>query len=155
MQWSNWQIRRSLVETSRLELAPNDPGQILALVEADPKSRRLVGRPVADGIRDYLLSASESFFVRLRTATQPDPWRFGYAIIEKEGDLVIGMCGFTDPPNDEGIVEIAYSIAPAYQGKGYATEAARGLIEIAQGEPAVRLICAHTLAERTASGRVL
>ena len=65
------------------------------------------------------------------------------------------MCGFTGPPNDTGVVEIAYSIAPAYQGKGYATEAARALIEIARAEPAVRLICAHTLAERNASSRVL
>lgn len=53
------------------------------------------------------------------------------------------------------MVEIAYSIAPEYQGKGYATEAAAALIAIARREPAVQLICAHTLAERNASTRVL
>lgn len=143
------------METLHLKLEPNDPRQILTFVEDETGAGTLLGRKVADGIRTYLLSASLEFFEGLRTATGPDPWRFGYIIIEKVGDLVIGQCGFTGPPDDSGTVEIAYSIAPAYQGKGYATEAAQALIEIARREPKVRLICAHTLAEENASTRVL
>ena len=143
------------METARLKLEPNDPKQLLTFIEDETGAAPLLGRPAAAGIRDYLLSASPAFFEGLRSASGPDRWRFGYVIIEKENDLVIGQCGFTGPPNESGTVEIAYSIAPAFQGKGYATEAAQALIEIAGREPTVRLICAHTLAEPNASSRVL
>ena len=155
MRLPGWQTRTSLVETPHLKLEPNDPRQLLALIEDAAAAPNLLGRPTAEGIREYLLSASPEFCERLRAASGPDPWKFGYAIIAKDNNHVIGLCGFTGPPNDNGVVEIAYSIAPAYQGKGYATEAARALIEIARAEPTVRLICAHTLAERNASSRVL
>lgn len=143
------------METVHLKLEPNDPRQILTFVEDETGAAGLLGRRVANGIHSYLLSASPQFFEGLRTASGPDPWRFGYVIIEKENDLVIGQCGFTGPPDETGTVEIAYSIAPAYQGRGYATEAAQALIEIARCETRVRLICAHTLAEENASTRVL
>jgi GNAT superfamily N-acetyltransferase len=155
MRLPGWHTQTSLVETPHLKLEPNDPGQLLVLVEDETAAPNLLGRPMAAGIREYLLSASSEFCARLRAASGPDPWKFGFAIIAKENNHVIGMCGFTGPPNDTGVVEIAYSIAPAYQGKGYATEAAGALIEIARAEPAVRLICAHTLAEHNASSRVL
>jgi [ribosomal protein S5]-alanine N-acetyltransferase len=68
---------------------------------------------------------------------------------------VIGMCGFTGPPDTNGAVELAYGIVPSYQGKGYATEAAAALVELASADPRVRIIRAHTLPERNASTRVL
>jgi len=144
-----------LVETPHLKLEPNDPRQLLVLADPETEFAQLCGRAVADGIREALLCGSEEYFEALRSAVEPNPWRFGYAIIEKESDLVVGICGFTGPPNEAGVVEIAYSIAPAYQGKGYGTEAARALTEIARREPAVQLICAHTLAEENASTRIL
>jgi len=70
-------------------------------------------------------------------------------------NLVIGMCGFTGPPDANGVVELAYGIAPSYQGKGYATEAAAALVGFASADPRVRIIRAHTLPERNASTRVL
>ena len=53
------------------------------------------------------------------------------------------------------MAEIAYGIAPAYQGRGYATEAARVLIEFATKDPRVETIRVHTLAETNASTSVL
>src|SRR5438132_12320470 len=110
---------------------------------------------VADGVRDFLLAASPDFVVQLEAATTPDPWKFGFAIVHKIDNLVIGMCGFTGPPDSDGAAEIAYSIAPSYQGKGYATEAARALIDYAISDRRVRAIRAHTLPQVNASTRVL
>jgi RimJ/RimL family protein N-acetyltransferase len=56
---------------------------------------------------------------------RPDPWRFGFAVVHKGDDVMMGMCGFVGPPNSDSVVEIGCGIAPAYKGKGYATEAAR------------------------------
>jgi RimJ/RimL family protein N-acetyltransferase len=53
------------------------------------------------------------------------------------------------------VVEIAYGIAPEEQGKGYATEAAKALVELARTFPEVRVIRAHTLPDGAASKRVL
>jgi [ribosomal protein S5]-alanine N-acetyltransferase len=125
------------------------------LLKSADEYEKVSGMRVADGVRDFLLSASADFVAQLQTATAPDPWRFGFAIVHKIDNLVIGMCGFTGPPDSDGAVEIAYSIAPAYQGKGYATEAARALIDYASNDGRVRTVCAYTLAEVNASTRVL
>jgi ribosomal-protein-alanine N-acetyltransferase len=53
------------------------------------------------------------------------------------------------------MVEIAYGVAPGYEGRGYATEVAEALVNHAFLQPQVRLTRAHTLPERNASGRVL
>jgi RimJ/RimL family protein N-acetyltransferase len=53
------------------------------------------------------------------------------------------------------VVEIAYGVSPAEQGKGYATEAARALVSYAFSFGEVRVVRAHTLPESTASKRVL
>ena len=47
-----------------------------------------------------------------------------------ETGRTVGKCGFKGPPAD-GVVEIAYGIDPEYQGKGYATEAAEALTNVA------------------------
>jgi [ribosomal protein S5]-alanine N-acetyltransferase len=135
---------------------------------------------MADGVREFLLAASPEFVAQLQNASAPDPWKFGFAIVHKIDNgaggsratstgkparvdepggesikTVIGLCGFTAPPDENGSVEIAYSIAPSYQGKGYATEAAMALIEYAIESRHIRTIRAHTLPETNASTRVL
>ena len=92
--------------------------------------------------------------IESRVATEPDPWQFGFAVIHKIDNVLIGMAGFPGPPSD-GVAEIAYGIAPSYQGKGFATEVAKALFEFASRDSRVRTICAHTLPEMNASTRVL
>lgn len=110
---------------------------------------------MAEGIREQLLSASADFMKRLETAKESDPWQFGFGVIHKTDAMLIGMCGFPGPPDNDGVAEIAYGIAPSYQGRGYATEAAQALIEFATSDPRVRKLRAHTLAEPNASTRIL
>ena len=117
--------------------------------------QKISGLRLANGVRDYLLSASPDFMTQLRKATEPDQWKFGFAILHKIDKMVIGMCGFADPPDSEGVVEIAYSISPDYHGKGYATEAATALFDFAVHSDRVTTVCAHTLPETNASTRIL
>ena len=76
-------------------------------------------------------------------------------MIHKIDNALIGMGGFPGPPDADGVAEIAYGIAPTYQGKGYATEVANALITFASRDKSVRLLRAHTLTETNASTRVL
>jgi RimJ/RimL family protein N-acetyltransferase len=138
-----------------LTLIPYVPKHLAALVESKQAYEKCSGSAVADGVRELLLAASPDFLVQIREANVPDPWRFGFAIMDKIDNMLIGLCGFTGPPNADGVVEMAYGIAPGYRGKGYATEAARALVKFASRDKRVRTICAHTLAETNASTRIL
>ena len=143
------------IKTKRLILAPHLPRHLRALLRGTVEFENTAGLRVADGIRDQLLSASPDFFARVESGKQPDPWLFGFGIIHVGHNMLIGTCGFPGPPDPEGFAEIAYGIAPPYQGKGYATEAAMALIEFVRNDSRVKCICAHTLAETNASTRIL
>ena len=138
-----------------LTLIPHLPGHLAALLDSKHAYEKCSGSCIADGVREFLLAASPEFLVQIREANLPDPWRFGFAVVDKSDRIVIGLCGFTGPPTADGVVEIAYSIAPDYRGRGYATEAAQALVKFASGDKRVKTICAHTLAETNASTRIL
>jgi RimJ/RimL family protein N-acetyltransferase len=100
-------------------------------------------------------TVSAAWLAQLDASTEVDPWIHGFRIVHRATGAFIGNCGFKGPPDGEGMVEIAYGLAPEHQGKGYATEAAQGLTQYAFAQPTVRIVRAHTLPERNASARVL
>jgi aromatic-L-amino-acid/L-tryptophan decarboxylase len=143
------------IKTKNLLIVPHLPRHLRALIRGVEEFENTAGLRVADGIRDQLLSASKEYFARLEGAKQIDPWQFGFAVIHKIDNILIGMGGFPGPPDEHGVAQIAYGIAPKYQGHGHATEVANALIDFASGDTRVKTIRAHTLAEPNASTRVL
>jgi RimJ/RimL family protein N-acetyltransferase len=97
---------------------------------------------------------SPDWLARAKAATDSDPWIHGFAMVHRESGELIGKCGFAAPPAG-GVVEIAYGVDPSWQGRGFATEAARGLADFAFRSGAVSLVYAHTLPHENASTRVL
>jgi RimJ/RimL family protein N-acetyltransferase len=79
----------------------------------------------------------------------------GYLAVEPGAACVVGWCAFKDTPSADGTVEIAYYSFDGFEGRGFATAMAESLIAIAQSDPAIRRIVAHTLPELGASARVL
>ena len=72
-----------------------------------------------------------------------EPHWGGYFARDDESGQVVGTCAFKGPPTDEGVVEIAYLTYPEFEGRGYATQMARSLVELAgAGESDLRSICA-------------
>ncbi len=124
-----------------VQLIPNTVADALAQLDAMPP--------------DQSAQVSPHWISRLQSPDGADPWILGFRIAERSTGEVIGGCGFKGPPDAEGMVEIAYGIYPEHHGKGFATEAARALIDHARDSGAVRLIRAHTLPENGASQRVL
>jgi ribosomal-protein-alanine N-acetyltransferase len=98
---------------------------------------------------------SPDWLARVDAATEADPWILGFDLVLREIDAPIGTCGFKGPPGPDGIVEIAYGVAPDHQGKGYATEAAEALVAYAFSSGQVRAVRAHTFSQANASTRVL
>ena len=68
--------------------------------------------------------------------------------------IVIGAGGVKAPPLDDGEVEIGYGMAPAWQGRGLATQAARLLTDEALAQGASR-VSAFTAPDNTASWKLL
>ena len=143
--------------TTRLELRPNDPRHLLALIEGDEQYEQAAGFKAADGLRDFFVSdeVSAEWLEQLRSGQSADAWRFGFAVIERGSNRAIGSAGFKGPPDTEGVVEIAYGIVSAYQGKGLATEVAQALVTFASRHEETRRLRAHTLPETNASNAVL
>src|SRR5262245_29261330 len=76
-----------------------------------------------------------------RTGANP-PWT-GYLAVDRAHQLIVGTCGFTAPPDAEGVVEIAYFTFPSFEGRGYASAMAARLVELAEGVAAIRRVRAH------------
>jgi ribosomal-protein-alanine N-acetyltransferase len=139
------------------QLIPFSPAHLLALIDGYQQFEKSFGLPAADGLREFFVSGevSPTWLARLREASTADPWVHGFAVVDVESNSVVGSVGFKGPPDGNGMVEIAYGIAPGYQGKGYATEAAAAGVAFAFSSAAVRLVRAHTLPTPNASTRVL
>jgi RimJ/RimL family protein N-acetyltransferase len=97
---------------------------------------------------------SPDWLARLR-ASVPSPWTHGFAMEELATGATVGACAFKGPPDADGAVEIAYGVDPAFQGRGYAKEAAAALVEFALRDERVRVVRAHTLPENGPSQGVL
>jgi RimJ/RimL family protein N-acetyltransferase len=67
---------------------------------------------------------------------------------------LIGLCGFKTQP-ENGVVEVGYSLVPAFQRQGYCTEAIRALIARAFTHASVQRVAAETLPHMRASLRVM
>jgi [ribosomal protein S5]-alanine N-acetyltransferase len=67
------------------------------------------------------------------------PWLTRAVVSEPDG-AVVGYAGFRGPPDEAGMVEIGYSVAPAYRRRGYARAMLSALMRQAAAEPGVRTI---------------
>ncbi len=145
-----------MIQTDRCRLVPYSAEHLLALIEGAELFEESFGRPVAEGLRGYMVSGdvSPAWLEQLR-GSGTDPWTLGFAVVHRDMQVVIGNVGFKGPPDAEGMVEIAYGIAPEFEGRGFATEAAHALVTFASADERVRRILAHTLPEANASTRVL
>jgi [ribosomal protein S5]-alanine N-acetyltransferase len=145
------------MKTENLELLPHGPRHLRAMIAGAEAYAEEFGFAPAEGLAELFGGGdvSPAWLAELEAATEVDPWKHGFALLHPESGLVVGVASFKGPPDDEAVVEIAYGIAPGYQGRGFATEAARALTRYALDSGRVRLVRAHTLPEPNASTRVL
>ncbi|MEZ4700445.1 MAG: GNAT family N-acetyltransferase [Rhodothermales bacterium] len=130
-----------ILETPRLRLELQNPADVLRWIESlDPATRAEV---------------SPVYIQRLRSAAGPDPWICMFDMVARDTRSVVGQCGFKGPPDAEGAVEIAYGVDDAHRGNGYATEAARALVDFCATAEGVSRVRAHSLAGNAASEHVL
>jgi RimJ/RimL family protein N-acetyltransferase len=82
------------------------------------------------------------------------PWQTYWLIVVSEDNFGAGLGGFKGYPDESGSSEIGYGIDPAYQNKGYMSEAVKALVDWALLHPFCRRVTATTV-ENPASRRLL
>ncbi len=145
-------IPPSKIETQRLRIrwhTPDDLQAFTAFMTDDEATRYLLFSEedcTVDGARQILDHTIKSY-----TGEEPI---FALAIAERETDRYIGTCGL-GPSEQDGAVELFYSIIREEQGKGYATEAARALVEHAWQASDASAVVAFIMPDNKASAAVV
>lgn len=139
------------LRTSRLLLRDFSPGDLepLASYQRDAEYQRYYpappgGEPGTRELLDRFLGWQEE---------EPRS-RFQLAIVDSSGEL-IGTAGLRRAAPGSRVADLGYELAPSRWGRGYATEAARALVDFGFGELALHRIHAHCIAENGPSARVL
>ena len=143
-----------ILETERLRLVAANAALARLELENRPKLFAVLDvAPPPDWPPPLNDDASFAFF---REILEGDPsfagWAYWY-VVEKPRSL-IGNCGFKGRPDATGTIEIGYSIVPARQRQGFASEAVAALIGWSQ-ERGAKIVTAETFPDLAASIRVM
>lgn len=139
------------IRTARLDLLPLrvEHAEEMAAVLSDPVLHTFIG-----GTPDTP-QALRSRYRRI-TAGSPDPavsW-LNWVIRLRDEDCLTGTVQATVSPSGHGsLAEIAWVVGTPWQGRGIATEAARGLVDWLGQQP-VQAVIAHIHPEHQASAAV-
>ena len=144
-------MHRTTVETDRLLIVLMPAAAAAALPLDRAEAARLVGAHLPDAwpLPDLL------DILPIQAAATPQTEPFGvWLIVERATNTVAGDIGFLGPPAD-GHVELGFSVIPDRRRRGYASEAARAIVQWVLLQPGVGVVVARSDVENEASARTL
>lgn len=142
-----------MIETRNMRLIPAEVAHFEAILDDTRRLAQMLGVSIAERWVEFP-DAIPRGLAYLKAHPDALGW-WMYLFTHTADKALIGLGGFKGKPDESGMVEIGYNIAPAYRERGLATEAARGLVDYAFSHPEVRVVDAHTLAFVNPSTRVL
>jgi RimJ/RimL family protein N-acetyltransferase len=142
------------LHTPRLTILPADSARLDALLSSSEAFTLITSYKLADGFCPFEGSLDDSLKAMRRASDKDRPWWTPRLLVLTAASEVIGLIQFKGPPSG-GVVEVGYSVAPAHQSRGFATEALCAIAGHALRFGGVRLIRAHTSPETSGSTRVL
>lgn len=123
------------IRTERLELIAFAPEAVRALIAGRRnEAERILGLslpaefPNAGDLDGFLPIQLK----RMEVEPRRREWMARLMVSQAEG--AVGHCGFHGPPATIGRAEIGYTVFSQFRGRGYAKEAAQGLVEWAFGQ---------------------
>ncbi|HXY71629.1 MAG TPA: GNAT family N-acetyltransferase, partial [Actinomycetota bacterium] len=143
------QFRR--IATQRLSIRRSRPGDAatISAYRSDPEVHRYQGWDSTD-----VASITEEIEeMAARSPGDPGGW-VQFTVEERDGGPLVGDVGMSPADGEPGVIKIGYTISPAFQGRGYATEAVRALIAYAFRTLGADVVRAYASAENAPSIRV-
>ena len=141
---------KSLV-TERLVLRRSRPedAEPISAYRSDPNVNRYQGwdRTDPEGIRAEIVEMES------RAPGGAGGW-VQFTVEERDRGRLVGDVGISAVDSEPSVAKIGYTIAPAFQGRGYATEAVRALVDYAFETLGAERIRAFAAAENIPSLRV-
>lgn len=136
------------IETSRLLIRPIrlDDLDKLAEIVADAKVMRYIGNG------SPLDRDQTEAYIRKTMRSEEENGYSRYAVCLRDSEILIGVCGFMD---FRGEVDFGWRYARAFWGKGFATEAARAVLDYGVRSIGLRRIVCQAYTENRASIRVI
>jgi RimJ/RimL family protein N-acetyltransferase len=125
------------------------PETLAALIDGDLAA---ASKAAGTELTQYLVDEAWLWRIRL-DQVRADPasaeWIARAAVADDAG--VVGHGGFHGPPDADGVVEVAYSVAPEHRRRGYAKEMLRALLERADADGRVTAVRASIRPDNLAS----
>jgi RimJ/RimL family protein N-acetyltransferase len=141
------------VETSRLTLRPfvEDDFEAFHAMRSDEEvARYLYQGPLSPAESRDLLERK----IAGSSWTSEGDW-LSAAVVERKSGITVGDLGLRWVSERDRTAEIGFVFDPRHQGKGFATEAARPLLDWAFGTAGLHRVIGRTEARNSASSRVL
>jgi RimJ/RimL family protein N-acetyltransferase len=144
------------IATLRLDLVPATVELLTADGQGRPSLAAMLGADVPDSWppEHWEPHVLELLSAKLKEDSRAADWPAYYFVRRGSGGepaRLVGNAGFTGPPDEDGAVEIGYSLLPEFQGQGFAHEGCLAMVNRALACDDVRQVVIHTLPELTAS----
>jgi RimJ/RimL family protein N-acetyltransferase len=132
-------LRRSLPEDA----------ETISAYRSDPEVNRQQGwdRTDPEAVREDIQAMTS------RAPGEPGGW-VQLSVEEREGGRLIGDVGLSPDEGEPGVIKVGYTIAPAFQSRGYATEAVDALVAYAFDTLGAEVVRAYASADNISSIRV-
>jgi RimJ/RimL family protein N-acetyltransferase len=142
------------LETKRLQLIPFSLELKKAAINDRARFVEMLGVYVPTHWPEPDLAEALPIFVENMERAPSEP-AWDWIAIHKLDQAVIGDIGFMGGPDQNGVVEVGYSIVPEYRNQGYATEMASGLIAWVFQEKGIKVVTATCRDDNIGSIKVL
>lgn len=137
--------------TERLLLRRSRPedAEIISAYRSDPDVSRQQGwdRTDPDAVRADIQAMTD------RAPGEQGGW-VQFSVEMRESGRLIGDVGLSPAEGEPGVIKVGYTMAPAFQGHGYATEAVAALVAYAFDTLGAEVVRAYASADNISSIRV-
>jgi aminoglycoside 6'-N-acetyltransferase len=137
--------------TDRLRLRRSiaEDAETISSYRSDPEVHRTQGweRTDPDSVRADIEEMA------LRAPGERGGW-VQFSVQERDGGRLVGDVGISPADGESGVVKVGYTMAPAFQGRGYGTEAVGALVAYAFDALGADVVRAYADADNTPSIRV-
>jgi RimJ/RimL family protein N-acetyltransferase len=139
------------IRTARLLLRRSAPGdaETISAYRSDPEVHRFQGweRTDVEGVRREIEEMAP------RSPGEPGGW-VQFTVETMPDAEVVGDVGLSPDETEPGVIKVGYTMSPAHQGNGYATEAVGALVDYALDVLGADLVRAFASVENVPSTRV-